>query len=117
MQSICKFNSRQKSALQTYWKNRNNPWPGKLSQIPPKQALYPIKVNLAFCTKAGFHPMGGYFPFFGRPRQQAEHPVHLSYSSSRNNDLMTIYRNILRIIISLIPNNLNNSTNTSPTGS
>ena len=24
---------------------------------------------------------------------------------------MTIYRNILRIIISLIPNNLNNSTN------
>lgn len=30
---------------------------------------------------------GAYFPFFGRSRQQAKPPVHLSYSSSRNNDL------------------------------
>lgn len=30
---------------------------------------------------------GAYFPFFGRSRQQAEPPVHLSYSSSRNNVL------------------------------
>nr|DAK95345.1 MAG TPA: hypothetical protein [Caudoviricetes sp.] len=31
---------------------------------------------------------GAYFSFFGRSRQLAEIPVHLSYSSSRNNVLM-----------------------------
>lgn len=54
-------------------------------------------------------PDGAYFSFFGRSRQQAKPPVHLSCSSSRNNDLMTIYRNISHIILSSIPNNFQQS--------
>nr|DAN21525.1 MAG TPA_asm: hypothetical protein [Bacteriophage sp.] len=45
----------------------------------PKQALYSIKANTAFCTKAAF-PHGGYFSFLRHSRQQAEIPVHLSCS-------------------------------------
>ena len=55
-----------KSALKhtgKVWNTR----PGKLLRTQPKQALYSTKANLAFCTKAGFHPMGDTFHFLDVP--------------------------------------------------
>ena len=88
----------------------------QIMPIVPKIPPCPCPVECRKMSISSTRTYGAYFSFFGRSRQQAETPVHLSYSSSRNNNLITIYRNILHIILSLIPNNSNNSINTSPIG-